>query len=315
MYVPDQEIEKIIFRALDLEVESITPFVSEDSHYICDVKTKTKNVVLRFSRPETFDFLKGSVHWLTTLRKEGIPVPEVLFVNENLDNFKYQFIIIERLEGCDLGFVYSELTSNQKKKIVNQIVDIQNKMGKISKSKYPGKKFLPTDRLKNVSWYDYLTAIPKIADNIEDIAFFDISRIHKFEEIALQHKDLINSVEIKAFLDEITIKNVIVHEGKLSGIIDIDYLMYGDRLKTIALTKMLLLKANYDLDYVDFWYNKEKLTANQKKLLDFYMLRYCLKFMSKVGSIDKHNSRLEHMQEIDRLKILFDQLYTKLKKD
>lgn len=313
MYVPDQEVEKIIFRSLDLKVENITPFMSEDSHYICDVKTETKNVVLRISKPEAFTCLEGSVYWLKTLKDVGVPVPDVLYVNSNLDNFKHHFIIIERLEGCDLGFVYSELNSGEKRDLADQIIKIQNQVSTVSSSVYPGKKYLPTDTLKQTTWYEYLTNITQISEIIENKSLFDVSMIHKFEEIALDYKDLINSVEIKPFLDEATIKNVIVYNGKLSGIVDIDYIMHGDRLKTIALTKMLLLKADYDLDYIDFWYYEEDLTVNQQKLLDFYILRYCIKFMSKVGEVDKESSRLEHLREIDRLKILFDKYYNKLK--
>tara|TARA_Y100001960_G_C14781195_1_gene886869 strand:+ start:6174 stop:7124 length:951 start_codon:yes stop_codon:yes gene_type:complete len=314
MYVPDQEIERIIFRSLDLEVESISRFNSEESHCICDVKTKSKNVVLRISSEDCFKSLEGSVYWLKTLRDEGIPVPEVLYVNNTLDNFKYHFIIIERIEGCDLGYIYPEMTADQKRELACKMISLQNKVSKISNSQYPGKKFLPTDSLKESTWYDYLTAIPRIADNIEDKDLFDVSLIHKYEEIALGYKDLLNSVKIHAFLDEATIRNVMVHDGLFTGIIDIDYINHGDSVKTIALTKMLLLKAGYDLHYIDFWCYEQGLTEEQYVLLDIYMLRYCLKFMSKVGEVDKENSRIQHMAEIDRLKILFNQLYVKLKK-
>lgn len=313
MYVPDQEIEKIIFRALDLEVKSISRFNSELSHCICDVETESKNIVVRISAPECFKSLEGSVYWLNELKKAGIRVPEVLYVNDNLEDFKYHFIIIERLEGCDLGYVYPEMTSEQKRDLACKMVEIKKKVAKISQSEIPGKKFLPTDKLKQVTWYDYLITIPEISDDLEDKSLFDVSLIHKYEEIALAYKELLNSVKIEAFLDEATIRNVMVNNGEFSGIIDIDYLNHGDSVKTIALTKMLLLKLDYDLHYVDFWCYEQGLTPEQYILLDIYTLRYCLKFMSNVGEIDRENSRLEHIAEIDRLKLLFNKLYKKLK--
>ena len=39
------------------------------------------------------------------------------------------------------------------------------------------------------------------------------------------------------FLDDLTIKNVIVAEGKLQGIVDFDWVCYGDPLYMIALTQ------------------------------------------------------------------------------
>lgn len=312
MYVSDREIERIIFKTLDLKVESITVFNSGESHYVYDVKTESGSVVLRFSTPESFDYLKGSVYWLKSLKNKGIRVPEVLFINDSLEDFNHYFIIIERLNGCDFGYVYPEFLKDEKQLLAKKVFDIQNRVANISKSKYPGKKFLPTDKLKKQSWYDYIVDISDIADNLEDKSLFDYGKIYQFEEKALECKNLLSKVQIKAYLDDLTIKNVIVNDGRLSGIVDIDYLSYGHNIMPIALTKMLLLKADYDLDYIDYCISEYKLTKQDVKLLDLYTLRYCLEFMSDIGCKYDENSKFEYKPEIDRLNKLFDEICKKI---
>ena len=306
MYVSDREIEKIIFNTLDLNVIGITAFTAGDYHYVYDVKTESGSVVLRFSTPESFEYLKGSIYWLNSLKKKGVRVPEVLYVNDSLEDFKYYFIIIERLNGCDLGYVYPELNLQEKSKLANKVNTIQERVSNISKSKYPGKKFLPTDKLKKQSWYEYIVDISDIAYNLENKSLFDYGKITQFEEIAFEYKNILEKVEVKAYLDDLTIKNVIVDRGVFSGIVDIDYLSYGDNIMPIALTKLMLMKADYELSYVEFLCHEKNLEPEQYRLLDLYMLRYCLEFMAEIGCKYKENNKLDYRSEIDLLNRLFD---------
>ena len=62
-----------------------------------------------------------------------------------------------------------------------------------------------------------------------------------------------SAVRPTAFLGDITTKNVLVHEGKLSGIVDVDEICYGDPLFVVGLTHMALLAMGADTDYTTGW--------------------------------------------------------------
>ena len=312
MYISDREIERIVFKSLGYLVNSITRFNSGDCHYVYDVKTDKKDIVIRFSSEDNFDYLKGAKYWLNVLKQADIKVPEVLYINSNLKDYKYYFMIIERFSGCDIGYVYPDLSTNQKRDIACDLVSIQNKVAKVSTSKYPGKKFLPTDKLKAQNWYDYITDISDIAYKIEDKSLFDFGKIYEFERRALKYKDTLNNVTINAYLDDIAMKNVIVDRGNFTGVVDIDYLSYGDNLMAVAYMKMWILKNGYDLDYIDFWTYEMNITPEQSKLLDLYTLRYCLEFMSEVGDSYLMNNKLDYKPLIDRLNLLYDDLKRKI---
>src|SRR6202008_257200 len=57
----------------------------------------------------------------------------------------------------------------------------------------------------------------------------------------------LDRVRATPFLHDITTKNVIVHEGRLSGIVDVDDVCFGDPLLLIALIRMALWAHGRDL--------------------------------------------------------------------
>jgi aminoglycoside phosphotransferase (APT) family kinase protein len=85
------------------------------------------------------------------------------------------------------------------------------------------------------------------------------------------------------FLDDITTKNVIVHQGRLSGIVDVDQICFGDSLLTIGLTRMALMADSFDLDYIEHWMDLLKLDSQQRRIVNAYTLLFCVVFMSELG--------------------------------
>lgn len=53
-------------------------------------------------------------------------------------------------------------------------------------------------------------------------------------------------------MDDISTKNLLIYEGKVSGIIDIDWMGLGDMLTFVALTKVALLNMDSDTKYIDY---------------------------------------------------------------
>jgi len=76
---------------------------------------------------------------------------------------------------------------------------------------------------------------------------------------------------------------VIVHEGRLSGIVDVDVVCFGDPLLTLALTRMALLTRGFDLDYADAWAQELELDAAAHDRLRVYTALCCVDFVGELG--------------------------------
>ena len=74
----------------------------------------------------------------------------------------------------------------------------------------------------------------------------------------------------RPFLDDATTKNVLVHDGGLSGIIDVHWLCFGDWLLPIGLTRASLLAAGHQADYADYWLESLDPSADERRAVRFY---------------------------------------------
>jgi hypothetical protein len=71
--------------------------------------------------------------------------------------------------------------------------------------------------------------------------------------------------------------------GKITGIVDVDNMCFGDPLLVIALTSVSLAVEGFDTKYTDYWAKLLNLNYQEKYRLTFYQLFYVTAFMSKQG--------------------------------
>jgi aminoglycoside phosphotransferase (APT) family kinase protein len=86
-----------------------------------------------------------------------------------------------------------------------------------------------------------------------------------------------------SFLDDTTTTNVLVSDGRLSGIVDVDEVCYGDPLFTLGLTQMLLMHAGHDLDYTTAWSHTLMLSEEQHQLVCSYEALFGMVFLGELG--------------------------------
>ena len=92
-----------------------------------------------------------------------------------------------------------------------------------------------------------------------------------------------DAVQPIPYLDDISTKNLLINEGKVSGIIDIDWMGFGDMLTFVALTKVALLNMDLDTQYIDYLLEEIHPGKIEYKAFVFYCLIYCVDFMGERG--------------------------------
>jgi hypothetical protein len=109
------------------------------------------------------------------------------------------------------------------------------------------------------------------------------------------------------FLDDTTTKNVLVHDGRLTGIVDVDWVCFGDPLLTVALTRASLLSSGRDLAYTDHWFELFEPSSDQRAALRFYTALFFLDFMSELGHRFNRDTPTITSNEVQRLEILLEE--------
>jgi aminoglycoside phosphotransferase (APT) family kinase protein len=264
-------------------VKTIARFPTGLANYVYDVVlTDGRNVVARIAAEENRRQIDGGIFWSGALRGIGVPLPALLFADAEADPFAY--MVLERLPGTDLGNVYDCLSSEQKQTLAERLAEIQGRVGGLPLGRGYGFVSRLDDPVVHRTWRCVLDAsLARSYERVKSVPQVDVNRLRRIEA-ALAHEDAyLAAVAPTAFLDDITTKNVIIDAGRLTGIVDVDEVCFGDPLFTLGLTRMSLLARGWKVDYIDHWAEILELNARQIHILDLYTAIHCTSFIGELG--------------------------------
>ena len=275
-------INRIVAEKLAENIVSAERFSTGSQHFVFDVNTESgKNFVVRVSRPEHRHLAESAYFWNAHLRPKGVPLPEIIAADLTAD---FPFLILERLPGKDLWQVYAELSKSERKALAEEMARLQTIAAALPKAKSFGYLETYESVAGSPTWFEVvLKFLDRSRQRIKRVGFFETEIVDRVERLARNYEDYFSRIEPVAFFDDITTKNVIVNRGKLSGIVDVDWMCFGDSIKTIALTQAALLTSNNETDYIDFWCDAMNLDDVQRKVLNFYSAESCVDFIGEIG--------------------------------
>lgn len=196
----------------------------------------------------------------------------------------FPFVVLERLPGTDIGTVFTTLTRAEKLRISEQVWRIQEQVGR-SLTLVDSFGFLRTpDDMGHRSWSDVIEDSLRRSEQ-RLTAAGDVRRgaVERLRTVAHSLGAYFASVKPVPFLDDLTTKNVLVHRGKLSGVVDVDWVCNGDPLLVIGLTRASLLGGGHETDYADHWCHLMHVDSVQQAALRFYTALFFLDFLSESG--------------------------------
>lgn len=261
------------------------------ANYVFAVSTAAEKFILRCSKER--DAYEATADWLNKLSVCEIPVPVVLSKGTDGD---HSFLILSYIPGDDIGTVYDELNDDEKKQIAKEVVAIQRRVSRMD---------IATDR--DWTWNDFIDELLDRAHaRIKRNRHFDTDKIHILKKLQQEIKEYLDAVRPTPYLDDISTKNLLIYGGKVSGIIDIDWIGLGDMLTFAALTRVALLNMDLDTKYADYLLDEIHPNEIEYKAFVFYCLLYCVDFMGERGMqfLDKEIPVNEGI--VKRLNDIFD---------
>ncbi len=238
------------------------------ANYVFIVSTETEKFILRCSKD--INAYKDTVYWLNKLTECEIPVPIVLSEGKYKD---YSYLILSYIRGDDIGKIYYKLNDYEKKQIANDVVNIQRTVSK-----------LDVHADKAWTWNDFVDGmLNRAEERIKRKHDFDVGKIYIIQKLRQEIQGYLNTVRIIPYLDDISTKNLLIYEGKVSGIIDIDWMGFGDMLTFAAMTKVALFNMDLDTKYIDYLLDEIHPNITEYKAFLFYCLIYCVDFMGERG--------------------------------
>lgn len=263
------------------------------ANYVFTVSAEAEKFILRCSKEA--GAYQDTIYWLRRLAACEIPVPVVLWEGKYEE---YSCLILSYIPGDDIGNVYGELTCGEKRQIAKEVIALQRKVAGIE--------------VKTPAGWTWNRFVDEMLDRAEERIkwnrCFDAEKVHIIKNLRREIQEYLDQVRPTPYLDDISTKNLLIHEGKLSGVIDVDWIGLGDMLTFTALTKVALLNMDLDVKYVDDLLEEIEPSAIEYKAFVFYCLLFCVDFMGERGMrfLDKTNPVNDTI--IRRLNDIFDVL-------
>jgi len=309
---PTPKDAAIVVRSrLGLEPAEIRRFLTGLCHHVFSVTTwDRQKFVVRIATPPTKRLLVGGVYWNNFLRPIGVPLPRIIATGLEPSEIVFPFVILELLPGSDLGETYQSLSSPDKLEIVSEVIRIQQKVSVLPEANGFGLAYSYSEPPGYRSWEAAVLAILERAQyRMSDSGNPGGPYVERATQILGRHESYFAAIQPAPFLDDTTTKNVLVDHGRLSGVVDVDQLCFGDPLFTIGLTNMALLADGLDVDYVEHWMNLLNLGKQQRQTVEAYTLLFCVDFMSELGQrFNKEEHPEIDLEKFARLKSVFETL-------
>lgn len=172
---------------------------------------------------------------------------------------------------------------NIAKKVIEIQIKVQNNL--LPNNQY-GSVYKYNDNTGFDTWKEYiLDSLENSKQNIRKNKIFDEAKVDKLMELTEKYSEYFDKVEPKAFLDDVSNKNLIIHNGDISGIIDLDWIGFGDLLYFVGYNNLAWLDMEVDTNYIDYMIQELNLNDFQKQIVLFYTLVFCVDFMNVIENV------------------------------
>lgn len=293
------------------ELAGITRYDTGLCHWVYRCTTCTDDTfVLRIGHSQNNRYIEGGITISRLLANHSLPVARVLDGNPHPGDGELPWMTVHHLPGDDLGDVYADLTTADKKQLARRVVQIQRTVARLASPNHFGYVHNPTASAQFRTWDQFVDRL--VTRSLTWLAETDVDADAESTLVKRrleQFRPILRNIGPTPFLDDLTTKNVLVHRGNLSGIIDVDELCFGDPLIWVGLTRMSLLNAGHDADYTQFLLDELDADDADRQRCDFYTGLFAFVFLSEQGMGFNSPDGTVDPRQIARLKTMLRDMF------
>lgn len=224
-----EQVGRLVRQVLGEEPRQVTHQDFGHRSLTFDVRLPERSVIVRTNADGRV--FAGTVQNIVLLRDLGLPVPRVLAADLTRDHVPFAYLILDKIPGRDLRDELAVLTEPQMTRLAAQLVEFQKRVAGLSLG--TGFGYVPIgERGPQPSWWDVIRPGPPDETDPWEVRIF---------QAMMRHESYFRQVPPTCFLDDITVKNVIIQDGALQGLVDFDVVCYGDSLYWLGLTATVVV--------------------------------------------------------------------------
>lgn len=270
-----QSHEHMISIVIKSHFEQCPKFIRRIAIGICnevyDVGLNEREVIVRLSSENRF--LMGSHDHIPKFKALGITVPDILAEDYTKTDIPFSYQIQSKIEGEDLGEVIGTLTDTQLKKLAQEIASIFKKVKTIPASSQFGVIWGGGENELSDTWTQRMRIwIDESRERGEKTGVMDNEMSGLAENLYSEYKSYFDSVKPVTYYGDICSKNVMIKDGKFSGLVDLDGLTQGDPLEAIGRIKLSWYGTYHGEIYTNAVMDELALNQMERKIVIVYAL-------------------------------------------
>lgn len=237
---------------------------------------------------------------LAVLAELGLPVPKVLASDLTQTCYPLAYMILDKIPGRDLRYELEAMTPAQMTRLAEQIVGFQRRVMSLPQGNGYGYVGIG-EAGPYTSWWELIRPgnNNETAEAAKDVVnVWQVRVQHQMRQFGFYFR----SVPPVCFLDDITVKNVIVQNGELQGLVDFDCVCYGDPLYWLALTATGIVSdvGTRELFYVQELKRLWELTPQQEQVFALYSAVISLDFLRRFSEAETPEWNARMLAAVER---------------
>jgi len=294
-YSDINEVCKIVFQKIP---EKITRKTIGICNEVYEVEFKEVNYILRMNKEKKY--LYGTHKFLPIFKKLQVKTPQILAEDYSKKQFPFCYQFLSKIKGKDLGVVIDGINERNLKKIAKSVSNILDKFNALP----PKKSFGLVTGVDEESYNSLVQVIENqkkiILERNEKTKVIDKETIDVLNKLLSRYQHYFQEVIPKLYYDDLCSKNVMIHHGKFSGLVDLDFLVKGDYLEAVGRIMASWDGEKYGEIYIREIIKLQNLNNSKQKIVKLYALINLIYWTSEEGI--KFNSNSTGIVNWDRVK-------------
>ena len=263
-------ITQITLREFGTPPGSITRMTNGICNKVYTVATGGREVIVRLNAEPRF--MLGSHNHIPLFKSKGISVPEILAEDFSKTAFPVAYQILSKVDGRDINDVIETLDDDQLRAVGGEIANIFRQLSGVPNNGKFGVLWGDDKDLVD-SWSAEVARVTRVVIGWgTKTGVIDEELKEILAWINTEYKTYFDSVRPYTYFGDLSSKNVMIHNGRFSALVDLDSLAQGDPLEAIGRIKASWYGTHHGQVYSDAIMDALNLTAEQRKLVTMYAL-------------------------------------------
>ena len=274
-------IALILAKTLGEAPREVVRMTSGLANEVYAVTLPSRDVIVRLNTDR--HAMRGAEAHIALFQSLGIPVPELLASDYSQALVPFAYQVQSRLPGQDIGRVIAALSERQLTAIAGEVARITRTLAKLSTNGRFGWTG-GSGEAAFATWLELLRNMQRqIGDRARANGVVPPRYLDAIEALLADHNGYFSQVASAFYYDDMSSKNLMVHEGRFVGLVDLDTVAHGDPLEGVGRIEASWYGTAHGRFYADAVMAALSLRPQQRRMVRFYAVLNRIFWLSEQG--------------------------------